>query len=82
MKSTLRPPHCVVGSCTSFHLLVWYHALKFGHEVGAVVDVDVGVVYRMDSRFYLRAGPEFTWGPGAGLLDFSLAFGFGYLWSI
>jgi hypothetical protein len=23
LKSTLRPPHCVVGSCTSLHLLVW-----------------------------------------------------------
>jgi hypothetical protein len=47
-----------------------------------LVDVDVGVIYRMDPRFYLRAGPEFTWGPGAGLVDFSLAFGFGYVWSI
>jgi hypothetical protein len=47
-----------------------------------LLDVDVGVIYRMDPRFFLRAGPDFTWGPGASLVDLSIAFGFGYLWSI
>jgi hypothetical protein len=47
-----------------------------------LLDVDVGVIYRMDPRFYLRAGPEFTWGPGASLVDLTIAFGFGYMWSI
>lgn len=47
-----------------------------------LLDADVGVLYRLDSRFYLRAGPEFTWGPGAGLIDLSVAGGFGYMWSI
>jgi hypothetical protein len=47
-----------------------------------LLDIDLGVLYRLDSRFYLRAGPEFTWGPGAGLTDFQVVGGFGYLWSL
>jgi len=45
-------------------------------------DADLGVIFRMDARWFLRAGPEFTWGPGANLVDFSFAGGFGYLWSM
>jgi hypothetical protein len=45
-------------------------------------DLDLGVLYRIDPRWYLRGGPEFTWGPGANLTDFSFAAGFGYLWSM
>jgi hypothetical protein len=47
-----------------------------------LLDVDAAVLYRLDSHFFLRAGPEFTWGPGAGLIDFSLAGGFGSFWSL
>jgi hypothetical protein len=47
-----------------------------------LLDVDVGVLYRMDARWFLRAGPEVTFGPGSGLLSFSVAGGFGYMWSI
>ena len=47
-----------------------------------LLDVDLGVLYRMDSRWFLRAGPELTWGPGANLVDFSFAGGFGYMWSL
>jgi hypothetical protein len=47
-----------------------------------LLDVDVGVLYRLDNHFFLRAGPELTWGPGASLIDFSFAGGFGYLWGL
>jgi len=47
-----------------------------------LLDVDVGVLYRMDARWFLRAGPEVAFGPGTGLLSFSVAGGFGYMWSI
>ncbi len=47
-----------------------------------LLDVDVGLLYRMDARWFLRAGPEVTFGPGSGLLSFSVAGGFGYMWSI
>ena len=47
-----------------------------------LLDVDVGVLYRMDPHWFLRAAPEFTFGPGAGLVSFALDAGFGYMWSL
>ncbi len=47
-----------------------------------LVDVDVGVLYRIDPRWFLRAAPELSLGPGAGLVSFSVGAGFGYMWSL
>lgn len=47
-----------------------------------LLDVDVGVLYRIDPHWFLRAAPEFTLGPGAGIVSFSVGAGFGYMWSL
>ena len=61
-----------------------------------ILDLDVGVLYRMNPTWFLRAGPELTFGPGshsvqsgnttvslgASLVSFSLAGGFGFMWNL
>jgi hypothetical protein len=61
-----------------------------------LLDLDAGVVYRMTATWFLRAAPELTFGPGshsiqsgntsvslgASLVDFAVAGGFGFMWSL
>ena len=60
-----------------------------------IFDVDCGFLYRVTSDWFIRAAPEFTFGPGshsqtngntsvsanATLAAFSLAGGFGFMWN-
>jgi hypothetical protein len=60
-----------------------------------LVDIDCGFLYRVTNDWFIRAAPEFTYGPGshsvsngnentsasANLAAFSVAGGFGYMWN-
>jgi hypothetical protein len=60
-----------------------------------LLDIDCGFVYRVTNDWFIRAAPEFTYGPGshsvtngntdtsasANLVAFSVAGGFGYMWN-